>query len=85
MFEFQSTTTNGAGAGNLKDDDADKGVGGDTTANDNVGGNLNSPYFGSRPVSRVYVSPAVRNRAAISGEQSGASAPWLSCRKPPTE
>jgi hypothetical protein len=58
IFEYRgaSSTVTGPGAGNSMDDDGDKGVNGDTTANDNVGGNVNSPYFGS-VVEWVYAAP----------------------------
>jgi hypothetical protein len=64
IFEYQSSTTNGAGAGALKDDDGDKGVSGDTTANDNVGGNTSSPYFGS-VVEWVYAAPTDTTGTAV--------------------
>jgi hypothetical protein len=58
IFEYRgaSSTVTGPGAGESRDDDGDEGVGGDAVADDNVGGNLNSPYFGS-VVEWVYAAP----------------------------
>jgi hypothetical protein len=49
ILEFQSTTIDGAGAGNLKDLDGDKGLNGDLVANDNYvnGTSPPAPYYGS--------------------------------------
>ena len=47
MFEYHSSATNGAGAGESKDDDGDDGVSPDVTKDDGLGGDTASPYFGS--------------------------------------
>ena len=47
IFEYHSSTTNGAGAGEAKDDDGDDGVSPDTKKDDGISSDTASPYFGS--------------------------------------
>src|SRR5262249_17890435 len=58
IFENQSATANGSGAGNANDADGDKGVSPDLTANDNFvdAGSPGAPYYGS-VIEWVYASP----------------------------
>jgi hypothetical protein len=46
-FELQSTAVNGSGAGEAHDDDGDDGVAPDVTKDDNYGGDIAAPYYGS--------------------------------------
>jgi hypothetical protein len=66
LFEYRgaSSTVTGPGAGESRDDDGDEGVSGDAVADDNVGGNTNSPYFGS-VVEWVYAAPTDTTGTAV--------------------
>jgi hypothetical protein len=64
IFEYHASGTNGAGAGESKDDDGDDGVSPDAKKDDGLGGDTASPYFGS-VVEWVNASPTDITGSAV--------------------